>query len=278
MTASPTALLLTDLDGTLLNLERKIGERDQRTLRDLAQAGTVRAAATGRTLDSADRVLDDTSPFDYLLFSSGAGVMHWPSRAIVHTNEIPADDVARAADVFTRNQVNFEIHHCIPGNHHFVYRRLVQDDTDFDRRLASAGTTATPFVGNTKDFGTACQLMAIIPPDLALFDRLAREIRPFLNVVRATSPVDHRSIWFEVFPNGVSKAGGAEWLRNHLDIPHAQTYALGNDYNDQDMLEWAAHAAVVENAPDDLRERFDVVEPHTRNPLTTAVDRWHLRS
>ena len=276
MVSHTSALLLTDLDGTLLNLERKIGEQDQQTLCDLAHEGIVRAAATGRTLHSTDQVLDNTSPFDYLLFSSGAGVMHWPSRTIVHTNKISASDVVETADVFTRNRVNFEIHHCIPDNHRFVYRQLTQDGTDFERRLAYAGNAGTPLVGKAENFGVACQLMAVIPHDLALFERLRSEISPSLSVVRATSPMDHRSIWFEVFPNGVSKAGGAEWLRNHLDIPHAQTYALGNDYNDQDMLEWATHAAVVANAPKDLHGHFDVVDAHTRNPLTTAARQWCL--
>ena len=35
--------------------------------------------------------------------------------------------------------------------------------------------------------------------------------------------------------------------------------AVGNDYNDADLLAWAAHAYVVDNAPRDLKALHTVV-------------------
>ena len=72
-------LLATDLDGTLLNAERRAGERDLGTLRELAAAGVCRAAVTGRSLHSVRRVLPPDFPIDYLVFSSGTGILDWRS-------------------------------------------------------------------------------------------------------------------------------------------------------------------------------------------------------
>lgn len=79
-----------------------------------------------------------------------------------------------------------------------------------------------------------------------------QEIRQALtgfSVILATSPLDHESAWVEVFPRGVCKSRSAQWLASRLGIEQKDVAAVGNDYNDQDLLEWAGQAFVVENAP-----------------------------
>jgi hydroxymethylpyrimidine pyrophosphatase-like HAD family hydrolase len=118
-------------------------------------------------------------------------------------------------------------------------------------------------------------LLAVIPPDLERMEVLRRALSG-LQVIRTTSPVDGRSIWVEFFPQGVSKASGCAWLADRLGLGQADVYALGNDYNDLHMLEWAGHAAVVANAASDLREQFAVVSSHDEDGLTSACTRWGL--
>ena len=95
-----------------------------------------------------------------------------------------------------------------------------------------------------------------------------------MHVVRTTSPLDHASTWIELFPDGVSKAHASDWIRERHVIDPARTVAVGNDYNDLDMLEWAAHAYVVSNAPPSMRERFAVVRANDDEGFTDAVRRF----
>ena len=50
MPEQPPRMVITDLDGTLLNRERKVSDRDAATLRRCAERGIVRVIATGRNL------------------------------------------------------------------------------------------------------------------------------------------------------------------------------------------------------------------------------------
>jgi HAD superfamily hydrolase (TIGR01484 family) len=269
------ALVVTDLDGTLLNDRRVVSEPDLRTLRTLRKAGVICAIATGRSLYSFRRVLDAGVPVDYLLFSSGAGIMDWPGQQLIRSRNLSPGEVARIATVLEEAGVNYMIHEPVPDNHRFAYRELRREQTDFRRRCEIYEGLCAPLATPPEEFGEACQVIGILPPDLERFRQIRKRLNG-LSVIRTTSPLDGRNLWLEIFPAGVSKSAGARWLADRLHLPHERTFALGNDYNDLDLLEWAAHSAVTANAPADLRARFETTASHREHPLTTAVRSWGL--
>jgi hydroxymethylpyrimidine pyrophosphatase-like HAD family hydrolase len=65
---------------------------------------------------------------------------------------------------------------------------------------------------------------------------LALEL-PEFRLIRATSPLDHVSTWFEVFPEGVGKSSAAAWVRDRMGGVVGSCVAVGNDYNDVDLLD-----------------------------------------
>jgi len=267
-----TALLATDLDGTLLTSQRRATEQDLKTLHQLGQDRVCRAVVTGRSLHSARRALPADFPIDYLVFSSGAGIVDWRTGELLVAHQISASEVARAIDVLLAHRVNFMVHEPVPENHRFRYCQTCVEDTDFIRRRDYDPSLAVPLATDSPS-GPASQLLAVIPLDLERFAALRASLTG-LQVIRTTSPLDKQSIWVEVFPPHVSKASGCEWLANRFGIPHPQTYCLGNDYNDLHMLQWGAHAAVVANAPPDLRQQFAVVSSHEHDALTSACASW----
>jgi hydroxymethylpyrimidine pyrophosphatase-like HAD family hydrolase len=52
------------------------------------------------------------------------------------------------------------------------------------------------------------------------------------------------------------------------------SFSLGNDYNDLDLLEWSGNSYVVENAPQDIRMRFSMVASHNQCGVAEAIERW----
>ena len=129
------------------------------------------------------------------------------------------------------------------------------------------------------------QLIAVVPANGApegasggrngpeTYETIRRAL-PDYSVIRATSPLDGRSTWIEIFPSRTSKSGAIQWLAREFDAEPQDTLCLGNDYNDLDMLEWARTSFVVANAPADLRRRFDTVASNDENGFSDAVGRW----
>jgi hydroxymethylpyrimidine pyrophosphatase-like HAD family hydrolase len=64
--------------------------------------------------------------------------------------------------------------------------------------------------------------------------------------------------WMDVAPAGVTKASALEPLRSRLGVG-PRTFAIGDGFNDMDMLRWAARGVAMGHAPDDLRGVADEV-------------------
>jgi Cof subfamily protein (haloacid dehalogenase superfamily) len=57
----------------------------------------------------------------------------------------------------------------------------------------------------------------------------------------------------DLLPPGVSKGWALERLAARLGIDRRETMAIGDNWNDEDMLEWAGQAVVMGNASKELR-------------------------
>src|SRR5215469_9959028 len=72
--------------------------------------------------------------------------------------------------------------------------------------------------------------------------------------VRTEYPARDLSI-LDLMPPGVSKGWALERLAARLGVDRKETMAIGDNWNDLDMLEWAGQAVIMGNAAQDLRAR-----------------------
>ncbi|MEM7251034.1 MAG: HAD family hydrolase [Pseudomonadota bacterium] len=267
-------LVVTDLDGTLLSSERVLDQENWQTLERLGEGGALRMIATGRSWHSANLVLTPEMPIDYLAFSSGAGLVSWATGALVQGHHLSAADTEHALQSFAALDISCFVQHPVPDNHRFSYWRGSKPPNDFVRRLDRYQEFATEIRSPMHYAGTACQLLGVLPPNQLVPFEKAKAMMPRLNVFRATSPLDHESIWVEVFPLGVSKAAAANWVATQHGVAHEHTLAIGNDFNDLDLLRWAQTSFVVANAPPDLRAEFRSVRSNDAGGFSHAVATW----
>jgi len=263
-------MIVSDLDGTLLVSGRRFHEQDLEALRHCGTAGMVRVLATGRTLHSARNVLPADFPIDYLVFSSGAGILDWQTGALLLAHALTPAQVAEAVRLLLDWGVSFMVHEPIPENHRFRFHDAGCGLADFRHRCDLYRDVATPLRMATDTPQPACQLLAVTRPG-TLAPETVREALPGLSVIRATSPLDGESVWIEIFPHGVSKGGAAAWLAAELGLARAATLGLGNDYNDLELLEWTAHSYVVADAPAALRARFTRTQVSGNGALAAVI-------
>jgi Cof subfamily protein (haloacid dehalogenase superfamily) len=269
------SMVISDLDGTLLNSERRVSVRDLKTLDTLGRRGIVRVIATGRSLYSTHRVLPRDFPIDYLVFSSGAGILEWSGQRLLCRHDMLRKEIEEVFHVLSERKIDFMVHRPIPDNHEFVYFQFNTHNPDFLARVRLYRQFAAPGEMRALDWEAACQFLAVIPsvkPD-TVFDELRRELSS-LQVIRTTSPLDHSSVWIEIFPPQVSKSQAGAWLAKRLDIRRSAVMAVGNDYNDSDLLDWAGSPYVVANAPEELRQKLPTVASAQSSGFSEAVERW----
>ncbi|HNT41504.1 MAG TPA: HAD family hydrolase [Tenuifilaceae bacterium] len=266
-------LVATDLDGTLMRSNGEFSVEDIGTLCRLGKLGVVRVIATGRSPYSASRVLSPDFPIDYLVFSSGAGILKWDTKTLVHTNEMPAALVQTIISWLCFHGIDFMVHNPIPLNHYFQYFTAGNSNPDFERRLNLYKEFATPLIQGVPYPNPASQVVAILPNDEGMFNSLRSGVEG-VKIIRATSPIDGSSIWMEIFPETVSKASGIRCICQNLEgVTPDQIVVVGNDYNDSDMLQLTAHSFVVENAPELLKKSYTVVPSNDSSGFSYAINK-----
>ncbi len=269
-----TRVCVTDLDGTLLNSEHRIAPANLAALCSLGGQSVCRVAATGRSLYSLKKVLSTDAPFDYVIFSTGAGIMNWRTQQIMLARLLSKEEALSAFKTLLSLKEDFFLHAPIPDNHLFIAVEA-RGLPDFNRRL-----------GVYQEFGRfwnrrfplpweeATQLLVIAQEqDEALYYKLVKLFKN-LRVIRTTSPFDHRSLWLEIFSPEVSKGSAVQYLLDLFGFPAGQLMVVGNDFNDLDMLRLTPHSYVTSNAPLELRRSHKVVSAHDDGGFAEAVSLW----
>ncbi|MCD6112262.1 MAG: HAD-IIB family hydrolase [Bacteroidales bacterium] len=267
-------LIVTDLDGTLLQDNQVISKKDIETLQYLKHKNIYRVIATGRSVFSAKKVLDDDFPIDYLIFSSGAGILNWKTKKLIFSENLIKEKIKTISDILISEQIDFMIHYPIPDNHKFRYYKTNKKNIDFDNRCKLYKDYASALDINNFGFEKSCQIIAIFNNNISEFERIKEKISSEVSdikIIRATSPLNGKSIWMEIFSDKVSKAKAAKYLCKILNINTENTLGIGNDYNDLDLLHWASQSFVVANAPEELKNKFKNTETNSNNGFTKAV-------
>jgi Cof subfamily protein (haloacid dehalogenase superfamily) len=263
-------MVVTDLDGTLLNDSHLVSPEDYATLLDLGRQGVIRVIATGRSPYSFRKVMPEDFPIDYLVFSSGAGIMDYHTREILYSMNLPESIVHSIAARLRDLDIPFKVLAPVPENHHYVFYQNGDLHADFVRRMETYRGFERPISFDPPNFGEACQFLIILEPDLLGYENL-KSMFTGVKVIRATSPIDHRSIWMEIYHREVSKGNAVEYLCRKHNLDESVVMAIGNDFNDTDLLDYAGKPFMVANAPAELRDKYRQVVSNNDSGFSAAV-------
>ena len=266
-------IIFTDLDGTLYHQEKGFNPKDIESLKYLKTKGVVRVLATGRNLLSVDSVIDSDFPIDYLIFSTGAGIMEWKRRELLISFTMPNSDVRRIATLLINQKVTFMIHKPVPDNHQFVFNKTRSISRDFYKRLQTYRNHHQKLKKEDIETMEASQFLCMLPNDNDEFNRLA-ELISGVKIIKTSSPIGKGTLWLEIFPESVSKGHAAAWLCQFLNVNPEESMGVGNDFNDLDMLEYVKYAYVVSNAPEEMKTIFKTVDLQKNAGFSEAINKF----
>lgn len=270
-------LVATDLDGTFLMNDKSVSNDNLKSLHALGERGILRVIATGRNLKKALDVIPEHIPFDYIVFSSGAGVYDRRNDKLLFYQNLSAEVAQALSDFLIANDLNFHLFKPVPQNYMCWYHRgsiLCQEFENYFTYL-QAHSEPLPISGPINS--EACQFLVVFPNDLDRFMKLKNEIESKfedVKVVRTSSPLESGYIWMEIFHQTVSKGNGVRFLCDSLQIDHKHTVGIGNDYNDLDLLEFTNHSYLVANGPDELKMRFLPAKSNEESAFASIVENY----
>jgi Cof subfamily protein (haloacid dehalogenase superfamily) len=255
----PVRLVAIDMDGTLLpSFSQTISPRNAQALKAAQQAGITVAIATGRRTAYTAPLLEGLGlRADMPLITSNGAVTRTLGGEQIDRSHMKAR-VARGLCGLLRKF----------GSVVFTFDRegrgeLVLEDLDQAQGRISlwveANRNAIEVVKPLEDAftdgddpiqGMVCGgLSAMKKAEKAL---KASEWAAHCECVRTEYPARDLSI-LDLLPRGVSKGWALERLAQRLGIDRKETMAIGDNWNDVDMLEWAGQPVVMANAAAELR-------------------------
>jgi Cof subfamily protein (haloacid dehalogenase superfamily) len=276
---SELKMVVTDLDGTLLQNDQSISSQDRETLKLLGELGICRVAATGRNPFKVRLALQPSDPFDYVICSSGAGIIDWQKQTVIQAINLSETLISRLVHYLISHNFNFKVSDKFPDNHNFFWWKD-HECPEIERYVehhAKMGKSEEIVPGRIYN---SSQLLLFFEKHESHFDRVRTELLnqfPEIGIIRTTSPLNDNWLWMEIFPKGISKAHGIAEICDLKGIHQKETLGIGNDFNDLEMLDFTYLSYVVRNAPQELKEKFLISLPHDENGFSHAV-RKHLKN
>lgn len=252
-------LIATDLDGTFLKNNHTISGQNLEALSKLRDSGIVTVAATGRNLRKVREVITDDTPFDHVVFSSGAGIYNWKNKTLEYKRNIPVTISPGLTKYLIEKRLNFNAFRAAPDNHFLWHHRGGTPCCEFERYFSFHNSYSTQLQVNGPFTEELCQYLVIIPGNDDFYHSLKSDIEnkfPGIGVIRSTSPLGTGYIWLEVFHENVSKGNAVLKICNMLGISQHETVSIGNDFNDVSLLDFTKHSFIVDNAPGVLKNKY----------------------
>jgi Cof subfamily protein (haloacid dehalogenase superfamily) len=257
---SPIRVLDVDIDGTLTNPQFHISARDVAALRAAHQAGLELILATGRRHDHAMPVARELDVPVVLISSNGALVRSSDGHTLF-AECLPAATarklIQHMKDFRGDTVLTFDRHGNSPRNDSLVVERA----DELNQTLGRWMEVNRPYIKYVAPLEAALigedPLQAMFCGRVARMETAQQRLATFDLVEEITiikTQYDHRDLCIlDILTHGCSKGHALRRWAQEKGVPRERIMAIGDNYNDLEMLEFAGFPVVMGNATEDLK-------------------------
>jgi Cof subfamily protein (haloacid dehalogenase superfamily) len=255
----PLRLVAIDMDGTLLpTVSAHVSPRNRQALEAAQRAGITVAIATGRRVAYTVPLLEGINlRADTPLITSNGAVTRTLGGELIHRCQMPSR-VARGICGLLRSFGCVVFTFDRPGRGELVLEDLEQAQgrialwVEANRNAIEVVKPLENALVDEED-----PIQGMVAGSLAQMRDAenalkASEWAAQCESVRTEYPARDLSI-LDLLPRGINKAWALERLAARLGVDRRETMAIGDNWNDVGMFEWAAQAVVMGNASAELR-------------------------
>ncbi|MEP6704412.1 MAG: Cof-type HAD-IIB family hydrolase [Acidobacteriota bacterium] len=283
-------LLALDLDGTLLNSRGKIPDSNRRAIRAAEDAGVLVTIATGRRFRDGRPVGIELGLNAPLITHNGALLKYADSLETVASSLLATEtalEIVRVGKAFGGDALVSTDPH---GEGTLFYDRLSDDNAPLQKYVAWAKglheTEAEGAVRHVADLGAVLENHEVIHIAFSgscermaeMADVLNKELGDSVTLLPTIYPrMDFTLI--DILPPDASKGKGVEKLALLNGLTRQNVMAIGDNFNDVEMLEYAGTGVVMGNADPSLLERneFYTTVTNDENGVAAAIEQFILK-
>ncbi len=268
-------LLIVDIDGTIAGSSNQVSSRVKHAI-EAAQAQGVRVGiATGRMYKSALRFHHEIGADLPLIAYQGAWIQD-PATGVTHRHlPVPIEIAQELIDYFEQSHLRDKLSIHVYRDD-CLYVREINPDTKAYVGRSGVEVIAAPDL-RTVLTERPTKILAM-SEDIALIQSLLTELRQRYTPadLHVTTSVP---IFLETTQAGVNKGNAIDYLVKLLGIKAENVLAIGDNYNDVEMLAYAGIGVAMGNAPEDVQSLGDWVAPHVdEDGVAVAIEKFILNA
>ena len=252
-------LFVTDMDGTLLDEKHNISPENLAALKELREKGTEVMIATGR-LDSMVKAYVKQLGIKTPVISCNGGLIRdFTTNETLYINEMSKSSARKTIEICKDHSIPYLLY-C----ENMIYTDMLSKRVDFLQEYNESQPKEDRIdflvVDNIfEDFNNIQNILKILiiceKGDSNLHEKLEADLRKIDDI----SAYKSSGILLDVMNKGVSKGNALKHYLKMKGLSSNKTAAIGDNFNDISMLEFADFSIAMGNAEDDIKAIADLV-------------------
>lgn len=276
-TMSDIKLVALDLDGTLLDSEKRLSKRNEGALRACIEQGVAVVPTTGRTVDGIPDFVRNLPGVRYAITTNGAMIEDLTEGEVIETNKMSNNQAVKYLRMI--------------NSYHVMY----------DPYINGRGLTEERFFLHLEEYGLSPRIQELV--------HKTRDVVPNIieAVIEGKQEVEKINLFFpnleerakvrelliacddielsssmpnnlEINALGATKGKGILRLASHLGLEQNQTLACGDGENDITMIQLAGVGVAMGNAEEYLKEMADYITlTNDEDGVAAAIEKFVLK-
>ena len=251
-------LIALDMDGTLLDSNKDLSERNLEALNLAIKKGIKIIPSTGRPAAGLPQKLLSNPHIRYSICSNGAAIIDLKNKAVIHRKSL-----SRGMTLFLIDLLgDFDVHVDI-----FADGGITTEEGNM-RRLGEfiIPPNMLPYIAETRT--TVKDLKSYVKDEAEHIEKVnlffksiahRTKVTELLGGVAGIAITSSLQVNLEINNIEANKGYGLRWLSEYLDISSKETMAIGDSSNDESMLRTAGIAVAMKNSTDDIIALADYI-------------------
>lgn len=251
-------LIVSDFDGTLVNEDGTISEKNKTAIAAYVAAGGKFAISTGRMPSGILSSAKELGLKGAVSCCQGAIIMDIESEKVLSEGRIPLETTIKICQKMEEMNLHFHLYD--------LWDFYVNMDDEalkmYEKAVKSKGNVVKemPLSEFAKEKGLCSyKILAMVHPkdNQKVLEALAQENFEGCEVTKSAEYL------VEVVNKNYSKGTAVEFLAKHFGVPLEKTIAVGDQWNDLPMIEKAGLGIAVQNADGCLKEKAGYICQNT---------------
>lgn len=268
-----------DLDGTLLNSEKRISEYTRSVLNHAIEKGVIVLPSTGRPVTGLPKEIIDFPGIRYAVTSNGARVVDLKENGkSVYECGVPVEKVKGVMKILCKYDTMREVYY--KGHGYAAGEKIDEVERYMSNPVMKEYILATRIRVDDLDAYVEEHMESVDKVHILFADpekekmKAAREIEEMYPELNVTSALDNN---LEINEAGANKGLALIELGRLLGIEREEIMACGDGLNDRAMIEEVGFGVAMENAMEEVKKVADYITvSNDEDGVAKAIEKFVL--